>query len=236
MNKIKRSLEEFENKIKYKFNNINLLKQALVHSSYANEKKLNKLGDNERLEYLGDAVLELVTSHFLYKEYPNLTEGELTKYRASIVCEATLSSCAKRINLGQYILLGKGEELSGGRERNSVLSDALEAVIGSIYLDEGLEEAEEFVKRFILSNIQNIKLFYDSKTMLQELVQQNSQIPVEYMLLDEKGPDHNKLFIVAVRFKEQILGTGKGRSKKIAEQEAAYNAIKTIKNDKSVFG
>ena len=222
-------LIEFEKKIQYIFQDKSLLNQALTHSSYANEKKHSKLSDNERFEFLGDAVLELVTSDYLFKNYNKLSEGELTKLRASIVCEPTLSQCAKDLQLGKYINLGKGEELSGGRNRKSVLSDALEAVIGAIYLDSGFEEAYRFVKKFILKDIENKKLFYDSKTILQEFIQQKSQTPLEYVLVDESGPDHNKLFIVEVVFEGKVLGVGKGKSKKTAEQKAAYNAIK-LKN------
>ncbi|TCT16970.1 ribonuclease-3 [Natranaerovirga pectinivora] len=224
-------LDKFEEKIGYTFINKFLLKQALTHSSYSNEKRMSKLDNNERLEFLGDAVLELTTSHFLFKKYSKLTEGELTKLRASIVCEPTLSQCSKDLELGNYLLLGKGEELSGGRNRSSVLSDALESIIGAIYLDGGLIKAEEFVRNFILTDIDNKKLFYDSKTVLQEIIQQSSQIPVKYYLIDENGPDHNKIFVVEVRFENKVLGTGRGRSKKLAEQEAAYNAIKELKNN-----
>ncbi|TCK98312.1 ribonuclease-3 [Natranaerovirga hydrolytica] len=225
-----KQIKAFENKINYKFQNKQLLRQALTHSSFSNERKMSKLENNERIEFLGDAVLELVTSHFLFENYPKLPEGELTKLRASIVCEPTLSECAKDLQLGQYILLGKGEELSGGRARNSVLSDVLEAVIGAIYLDSGLDEVRTFIKNIILTDIENKKLFYDSKTVLQEIIQQNSQVPLQYRLIEEKGPDHNKEFVVEVIFEEKVLGIGKGRSKKMAEQEAAYKAIKSIQN------
>lgn len=225
-------LYSFEEIIGYKFKNKKLIRQALTHSSYANEKKNNLIKDNERLEYLGDAVLELVTSYHLYENYPELLEGELTKIRASIVCEPTLSYCCKEIQLGKFLLLGKGEEISGGRERSSVLSDAIEAVIGAIYLDGGLEEARTFIQKVILKDIENKKLFYDSKTVLQEMIQSKSQEPLEYVLIEEKGPDHNKEFIVEVHFKGKLLGTGKGRSKKNAEQEAAYKAIKLINTKK----
>lgn len=231
---VEKIIKDFEKISNYTFQNPKKLKQALTHSSYANEKRMSKLNNNERLEFLGDAVLELVTSHHLFSKYPKLPEGELTKMRASIVCEATLSDCAKEIGLGQFIFLGKGEELSGGRERNSVLSDALEAVIGAIYLDGGLTQAEAFIKNFILTDIENKQLFYDSKTVLQEMIQQTSQVPLKYILLDEKGPDHNKLFIVEVHFEDKILGKGKGRSKKTAEQEAAYNAILKLKKTNKV--
>lgn len=224
-------MHTIEDIIGYVFKNKKLLKNALTHSSYANEKRMNKLNNNERLEFLGDAVLELITSHYLYNRYPKLPEGELTKLRASIVCEPTLSECAKEVQLGQFIFLGKGEEMSGGRVRSSVLSDALEAVIGAIYLDGGLSKAEDFVQKFILSDIENKQLFFDSKTILQEMIQQNSQTPLKYVLVDEKGPDHNKIFVVEVHFEDEVLGNGTGKSKKSAEQEAAYNAIKKLQKN-----
>ncbi|MFP4697504.1 MAG: ribonuclease III [Eubacteriales bacterium] len=227
---LKYKFKDFEKTILYSFGDKSLLKHSLTHSSYANEKKKSKLCNNERLEFLGDAVLELITSHYIYTKYSNLPEGELTKLRASIVCEPTLSKCAKDINLGDYILLGKGEEITGGRERSSVLSDALESVIGAIYLDGGIKNADNFVKRFILKDIENKQLFYDSKTSLQEVIQQRSKTPLEYVLIEETGPDHNKVFIVEVRFEGKVLGSGKGKSKKNAEQEAAYNALKKLKN------
>jgi ribonuclease-3 len=228
---VEKQMHTIEDIIGYVFKNKKLLKNALTHSSYANEKRMNKLNNNERLEFLGDAVLELITSHYLYNRYPKLPEGELTKLRASIVCEPTLSECAKEVQLGQFIFLGKGEEMSGGRVRSSVLSDALEAVIGAIYLDGGLSKAEDFVQKFILSDIENKQLFFDSKTILQEMIQQNSQTPLKYVLVDEKGPDHNKIFVVEVHFEDEVLGNGTGKSKKSAEQEAAYNAIKKLQKN-----
>ena len=163
-------LKEFQARIGYEFNNINLLRQALTHSSYANEKHMKKLSDNERLEFLGDAVLEVVSSEFLYQNYTDVPEGELTKLRASIVCEPTLALCTKEMDLGRYIYLGKGEDHTGGRKRKSILSDALEAVIGAIYLDGGFANAKEFVLKYIMTDIEHKQLFYDSKTILQELV------------------------------------------------------------------
>ena len=164
-------LKDFQARIGYQFKNINLLRQALTHSSYANEKHMRKLSDNERLEFLGDAVLELVSSEFLYDNYSDVPEGELTKLRASIVCEPTLALCTEAMELGKYVLLGRGEERTGGRKRKSILSDALEAVIGAIYLDGGFANAKEFVLKYILTDIEHKQLFYDSKTILQEIVQ-----------------------------------------------------------------
>ncbi|MEE0596856.1 MAG: ribonuclease III, partial [Agathobacter sp.] len=161
--------KEFQQKIGYQFNDEKLLTQALTHSSYANEKHMKKLSDNERLEFLGDAVLEIISSDFLYKNYTDQPEGELTKLRASLVCEPTLAICAKEIGLGDYLRLGRGEDLTGGRGRKSILSDALEAVIGAIYLDGGFANAKEFVLKYILTDIEHKQLFYDSKTILQEV-------------------------------------------------------------------
>lgn len=211
--------------IGYHFHDEKLLRQALTHSSFANEKHLKKHSDNERLEFLGDAVLEIISSEFLYKEYPDKPEGELTKLRASIVCEPTLALCTKDIALGEYLLLGKGEDQTGGRGRKSILSDALEAVIGAIYLDGGFANAKEFIHRFILKDLENKKLFFDSKTILQEIVQANFKEVISYHLIGEEGPDHNKTFRVAVHIGEDEYGVGEGRTKKAAEQEAAYISI-----------
>ena len=221
-------LKKFQSIIGYQFNHEELLKQALTHSSYANEKHLKKLSDNERLEFLGDAVLELTSSEFLFSNYPNLTEGELTKLRASIVCEPTLAMCTEAIHLGHFLFLGKGEDQTGGRKRKSILSDALEAVIGAIYLDGGFANAKEFVQRFILTDIEHKQLFYDSKTILQEVVQgQHEQLG--YVLLEETGPDHDKNFTVGVMIGDKQVSTGTGHTKKSAEQEAAYHALLLLK-------
>ena len=212
-------LHEFEEIIGYRFQNISLLRQALTHSSYANEKHFRKNMDNERLEFLGDAVLEIVSSDFLYRNYTELPEGKLTTLRASIVCEPTLALCTEPISLGKFLFLGKGEDLTGGRMRKSILSDALEAVIGAIYLDGGFTNAKEFVERFILTDIEHKKLFYDSKTILQEVVQGEHE-KLEYALIRETGPDHDKCF-----------EGGVGHTKKAAEQEAAYRALLILKPD-----
>ena len=218
-------LKELEEKIQYQFQNKNLFCQALTHSSYANEHRLDHSRCNERLEFLGDAVLEIVTSDFLYHKYDHLPEGDLTKIRASIVCEPTLAYCAGDLSLGDYLLLGKGEEATGGRSRNSVVSDAMEAVIGAIYLDGGFANAKEFILKFVLNDLEHKKLFYDSKTILQEIVQAHFPYGVVYHLIKEEGPDHNKSFTVAVHIGEECYGEGTGRTKKAAEQEAAYHAI-----------
>lgn len=218
-------LSSFEQQIGYAFGERRNLINALTHSSYANERHLDKDACNERLEFLGDAVLELATSEFLYLERTELQEGELTKLRASIVCEQTLAGCARELGLGQYVLLGKGEEATGGRRRDSILSDALEAVIGAIYLDGGFANAKEFIRQFILTDIDRKQLFFDSKTILQEMVQGKLPGPVHYELIRESGPDHNKQFAVKVLIGGTAYGEGSGHTKKAAEQEAAYRAI-----------
>ncbi|MCI6715011.1 MAG: ribonuclease III [Lachnospiraceae bacterium] len=218
-------LEQLEQKIGYTFQNKMLLKQALTHSSYANEQKINKTGDYERLEFLGDAVLELVSSDFLYKEYRELPEGQLTKKRSSMVCEPALAFCAREIALEKYILLGKGEEATGGRTRDSIISDVMEATIGAIYLDSGLEEAKKFIHRFVLSDLEHKVLFYDAKTILQELVQRDDKGVLRYELRKEEGPEHAKIFTVEAYVGDVKVGSGKGHSKKSAEQQAAYEAL-----------
>ena len=223
-------LQELQNRIGYTFEKEGLLRQALTHSSYANEKHMKKHSDNERLEFLGDAVLEIISSEFLYKEYPDKPEGELTKLRASIVCEPTLALCTKDIALGEYLLLGKGEDQTGGRGRKSILSDALEAVIGAIYLDGGFANAKEFIHKYILTDIEHKQLFYDSKTTLQEIVQGSYDDDVRYELVKEEGPDHNKSFYVHALLGSTVLGEGTGHTKKAAEQQAAYCAIKKLKS------
>lgn len=217
--------EEFEKIIEYEFQDKGLLERALTHSSYANEKHMLKYSDNERLEFLGDAVLEVASSEFLYLNYPDLNEGDLTKLRASLVCEPTLAGCALQLRLGEFIFLGRGEEMTGGRKRNSILSDAVEALIGAIYLDGGFACAKAFVLKFILTDIEHKKLFYDSKTILQEYVQGNYEETLNYRLLSESGPDHAKSFTVEARIGEKSISEGSGRTKKAAEQEAAYQAL-----------
>lgn len=224
-------LKELEKRIGYTFNNFELLRNAMMHSSYTNEKHLEKYQCNERLEFLGDAVLELVSSEFLFLESPKVSEGQLTKTRASMVCEPALAFCARDIELGSYLLLGKGEEATGGRQRESVTSDAMEALIGAIYLDGGFTNAKEFIHRFILTDLENKKLFFDSKTILQEMVQAQMSDNILYKLMKEEGPDHNKAFYVEVLIGEKSYGIGKGRTKKAAEQQAAYQAILKLKKE-----
>ena len=223
-----------EQKIGYHFQNRKLLVQALTHSSYANEKKLGKLGCNERLEFLGDAVLELISSDFLYHRFPGIPEGELTKKRASMVCEPSLAFCAREFGLPQYLLLGKGEDMTGGRNRDSIVSDATEALLGAIYLDGGFASAKEFVLSFILNDIEHKQLFFDSKTILQEIVQEKGSQPIEYRLIKEEGPDHNKSFTVEAIVSGRTQGQGTGHTKKAAEQAAAYEAIRNMKQERQV--
>ena len=225
-----KQLDKFQEKIGYSFQDERLLRQALTHSSYANEKHMKKLSDNERLEFLGDAVLEIVSSDFLYANYPDLPEGDLTRLRASIVCEPTLAMCTEVLGIGDYLLLGKGEDQTGGRKRKSILSDALEAVIGAIYLDGGFANAKEFVQKYILTDIEHKKLFYDSKTILQEVVQGEHET-LSYVLVEENGPDHDKSFSVNVCVGDRVIGSGVGHTKKAAEQEAAYRALLVLRGE-----
>lgn len=229
---MEKKLKALENRIGYEFRNRNLLILALTHSSYANEKKLGKAGCNERLEFLGDAVLELISSDFLYKKFTQIPEGELTKKRASLVCEPSLAYCARDFGLPQYLLLGKGEDMTGGRNRDSIVSDATEALLGAIYLDGGFASAKEFVLKFILNDLENKQLFYDSKTTLQEIVQAEYEDDVQYVLVKEEGPDHNKSFYVEALLGNKKLGEGCGHTKKAAEQQAAYCAIKKLRDEK----
>ncbi len=219
------NLSKLEQSIGYAFNNRNFLKLALTHSSYANEKGMAKTAYNERIEFLGDAVLELLSSDFLYRENPKMQEGDLTKLRAKLVCEDALTVAAKCINLGEYLLLGKGEELTNGRERKSILSDAFEALIGAIYLDGGIDEAKVFVNRFVLNDIDSKVLISDSKTTLQEIVQARYGVTVTYEVIEESGPEHNKHFKVAAYIRDKQMGIGEAGSKKNAAKEAAYKTI-----------
>ncbi len=221
-----RDLNLLERQIGYAFRDKKLFRQAMIHSSYANEHRLAKSECNERLEYLGDAVLELICSDYLFRNYPDKPEGEMTKLRASIVCEPTLALCAEELKLGEYLLLGKGEEATGGRLRPSIVSDAMEALIGAVYLDGGFDSAKEFVCRYVLDDVEHKQLFYDSKTILQEMVQAEEEGPLSYELLREDGPDHNKLFEVRALVGSREVGRGTGRTKKAAEAMAAYRAIR----------
>ncbi|MBR5405853.1 MAG: ribonuclease III [Oscillospiraceae bacterium] len=219
-----RSQTELEEAVGYRFQEPALLTEALCHSSYANETR-GALRCNERLEFLGDSVLSIVVSNHLFRN-TRLPEGELTKIRASLVCEKSLFEWAKRISLGDYLLLGHGEEQSGGRERPSILADAFEAVIAAIFLDGGMEPAAKHILRFLPEQFDRpSEAFHDYKTALQEVIQQNPEERVEYVLTGAEGPDHMKLFTVEVRLNSNVIGTGTGRSKKIAEQMAAKEAL-----------
>ena len=224
------SLEELEGRIGYHFKDRYLLECALTHTSFANEQKIHRYKDYERLEFLGDAILEMVSSAFLYNEYPDKREGELTKLRASLVCEPSLADCARQIGLPDYLRLGKGEEVSGGRQKESILCDVVEAVIGAMYLDCGeLEPLRCFIMRNILSDRSRV-FFYDSKTMLQEWAQGRGET-LRYEILNENGPEHRKSYETGVVSGDKQIGTGEGRSKKAAEQQAAFAAIKSIKSN-----
>lgn len=222
-------IKDLEAAIGYRFHNISLLQNALAHSSYANETWKNSLLSNERLEFLGDSVLGMLVARYLYTTFPDRPEGELTRMRADMVCEKTLARVANSLNLGSHLLLGKGEELGGGRNRDSILADAMESVLAACYLDGGMAAAEAFVERFILvqvpvQQLQNV----DYKTKLQELVQQKKNQHLSYNLLAESGPDHDKSFRVEALLNGRQVGVGTGRSKKRAEQDAAREAIETL--------
>lgn len=226
---MEQTMRELQERIGYTFRRQELLKSALMHSSYTNETHLPKYKCNERLEFLGDAVLELVSSEFLFFADRKMPEGELTKTRASMVCEPSLAFCAREIELGKYLFMGRGEENTGGRERDSITSDALEALIGAIYLDGGFANAKEFIHGFILNDMEHKQLFYDSKTILQEMVQSRQEAPLSYEIIREEGPDHNKSFEVCAKIGDEEVGRGSGRTKKAAEQVAAYNGILKLK-------
>lgn len=224
--------KELETAIGYRFRDKGLLERAMTHSSYINEHRMAKTDCNERLEFLGDAVLEIVSSEFLYMHYPMEPEGTLTRLRASIVCEPTLDFCARAFGLQRFLILGRGEEATGGRSRASLVSDALEALIGAIYLDGGFANAKEFITRFVLNDLEHKKLFYDSKTILQEIVQkEDGSGHLSYELTGTSGPDHEKLFHVRVLFDGKEMGQGSGHTKKAAEQKAAYEAILRLKKE-----
>ena len=217
----------FQERLGVSFKNINLLKQAFTHSSYVNEHRRKPYEDNERLEFLGDAVLELTVSQFLYKKFNTMSEGELTKLRAAIVCEPSLVKFATEYSFGPLILLGKGEEMTGGRERPALLADVFEAFIGALYLDQGLEVVIEFLKKSVYPKIDDGAFSHvmDFKSQLQELVQKDGIGTLEYKILNEKGPAHNREFVARVSLNGKELGAGKGKSKKEAEQHAAQQAL-----------
>lgn len=223
-------MEELEKTIGYKFKNKALMREAITHSSYAKERKAQHIKYNERLEFLGDAVLSIVVSDYIFKHCPELPEGELTKLRAALVCEKSLFEFAKSMNLGHYLILSKGERNNGGAERPSILSDAFEALIAAIYIDGGIEPASKHILNFVIPAIKNSKTKKnkDYKTTLQEIVQQNPGEKLEYVLVAESGPDHNKHFVVEVHLNSNVIGKGGGRSKKEAEQQAAREALELM--------
>lgn len=222
-------MEVLEKKLGYKFNNEKLLKNALTHSSYANEVR-NGITSNERLEFLGDSVLSVIVADYLFKNFTDIPEGELTKLRASLVCEKSLCAFSREISLGEFLFLGKGEEKGGGRERDSILADAFEAVLGAIYLDGGMEAASKHVLRFVKAELKHTddEVFKDYKTALQEIIQRNPEESVSYILKGESGPDHNKIFEVEVHLNSNVIGVGKGKNKKQAEQMAAKQALELM--------
>lgn len=230
------SLKEFQEIIGYKFINQEYLKVALTHSSYANENRTKKIPFNERLEFLGDSVLSLVVSRYLFENYPKMAEGKLTKIRAAVVCERSLWECALNIELGKYLILGKGEERMGGRTRMSILADAFEALIAAIYLDSSLETVREWVLGQLYETIVDAskgKMFKDYKTDFQETMQKNGDVEIKYEVVNESGPDHDKMFVVNVYLNKTLMGTGEGTSKKKAEQMAAQNALIRARSKKN---
>ncbi len=229
------ALKEFQEIIGYQFTNQDYLKIALTHSSYANENKSKHIPFNERLEFLGDSVLSLVVSRYLFENFPKLPEGKLTKIRAAVVCERALWECAVNIELGKYMIFGKGEERMGGRTRMSILADAFEALIAAIYLDSGLETVREWVLGQLYETILDAsrgKMFKDYKTDFQETAQKNGDVDIQYVVESESGPDHNKSFVINVLLNGVLMGTGEGTSKKKAEQMAAQNALIKMKDKK----
>ncbi|GAB6109261.1 ribonuclease III [Fusibacter bizertensis] len=225
---------ELENLIGYNFKDSHYLIRALTHSSYSNENKKEKLKNNERLEFLGDSVLGLTISEFLFSHYAQLEEGQLTKIRAKIVCEASLGEASRNLRLGEFMLFGRGEELTGGRERTSILSDAFEALIAAIFLDGGMECARKFVLNQLMVIIEDAvqgKLFVDYKTRLQEVIQVQKGNRIKYDIVKEEGPDHAKIFFTEVKLNDLTIGIGSGHSKKESEQEAAKEGLKRLANN-----
>ena len=222
-------IKDLETAIGYRFSNITLLQNALTHSSYANERWHDSLMSNERLEFLGDSILGMVVAEYLYKNFPNRPEGELTRMRADMVCETSLAAVAAQLDIGKHLLLGHGEEQGGGRTRASILADAVESIIAACFIDGGMEAARKFIQRFVLVEVPVTKLHNtDYKTALQELVQQKKNQVLSYHLLAESGPDHDKRFEVEVKLNGKVVGVGSGSSKKRAEQDAARVAMEVL--------
>ena len=227
-------IKDLEADLGYRFRNITLLQNALTHSSYANERWHDSLKSNERLEFLGDSILGMVVAEYLFRSFPDRPEGELTRMRADMVCENSLSAVADKLKLGEYLLLGHGEERLGGRTRASILADAVESVIAASFLDGGMEAARGIITRFVLTDVPVKRLHNaDYKTMLQELVQQKKNQSMVYTLVGESGPDHDKHFEVELSLNGMVVGRGSGSSKKRAEQDAAHNAMKLLFPDKA---
>lgn len=221
-------LDKLQQCIEYQFNDKYILIQALRHRSFCNEHKMKRIDSNERMEFLGDAILQLETSQYLYRKYPNLSEGEISKKRTSMVCEKSLASCARLIHLGNYIYLGKGEEISKGYDKDSILADAMEALIGALYLDGGITVANEFIDEHIINRAEVNEFFFDSKTALQERVRQITADTLRYRVVSISGPEHLKTYNVVVSIGDRDIGAGSGTSKKSAEQSAAMEALSKL--------
>ncbi|MBO8171064.1 MAG: ribonuclease III [Bacillaceae bacterium] len=230
------NLDELQKKIGVTFNNRKLIRQAFTHSSYVNEHKKSPYKDNERLEFLGDAVLELAVSRYLYNTYPEMSEGDMTKMRAAIVCEPSLVKFAEQFQFGDLVLLGKGEEMTGGRKRPALLADVFEAFIGAFYLDQGFDAVDDFLNKFVFPRVGKGEFAHltDYKSQLQEKVQNENRGELEYRIVRETGPAHNREFISEVMLNHETLGRGKGRSKKEAEQRAAKKALQKLNNEQNI--
>lgn len=228
------SFAQLQEKIGVRFHDESVLRQAFTHSSYVNEQRGKRISDNERLEFLGDAVLELTVSQFLYKTFPKMSEGEMTKLRAAIVCEPSLVKFAELLNFGDLVLLGKGEELTGGRQRPALLADVFEAFVGALYLDQGVDAVFSFMEKYVYPRVDKGEFAQvtDFKSQLQEFVQQDNLGDIQYRIVEEKGPAHNREFVSEVLLNNRSLGVGSGRSKKEAEQQAAARAL-VILGDKA---
>ena len=223
-------MQNLEKRLNYKFKDLNLLKTALSHSSYANEMK-NGCSSNERLEFLGDSVLSIIVSDYIFNKFPDMPEGELTRLRASLVCEKALCSFSRELEIGKHLLLGRGEDKCGGRERDSILADAFEAILAAIYIDGGMQNAKKLALNFVLRELKHShqdESFKDYKTLLQEIIQRNPEESVSYFLTAESGPDHDKIFEVEVRLNSNVIGKGSGKNKKQAEQMAAKQALELM--------
>lgn len=224
-------IKKFEDIIGYEFKNKALITQAFTHSSFVNEQKINKKPDYERLEFLGDAVLEMISSAYLFKSFPDKKEGEMSKIRATLVCEGALAYDAEALDIRSYIQFGKGEEATGGRNKESIIADVMEAIIGALYLDGGIRQSKRFIDKYVLSNIEAVQIFVDSKSRLQEIVQGQNLGEIRYEICGESGPEHDKIFDVRVFVGGNNLGEGSGKTKKAAEQKAAYEAVLALKNN-----